>query len=387
MERISYKNFKNDEAYFCERMNSYSNTDKTITVYNRSVVEFDYNILKNYEPIHLRYINVVDEEDNENGNLRVAFHNTRIKYPHGIGYYEDMFEEVYKDYFDRFFETVDLTDEQKEEVISNIKRKVCIINSLKHVKKKMENGLISNFVEYKLDSNISVSRGELNEPEIEKPKKIITMRYTDYKKTDFSSVKDSYNKDEKTIDVYVPVDYEYSLERKVITMNYKDSKKYSFQTVDGTFDKKYNTIDVYVPLNFEYELPKTKIIKMYYDDFQKCNFRKIPDSYDSKEHTFDVCVPEDYEYELPEFHVVTVLYKDYKKKYKNKYRVCGSYNDKKGTIDMLFPVGVEYIKDEKDEHYEKIHAFRKGYTNEVTIEPKILNPDDIEVEVPECLKN
>lgn len=210
MERILYKIFKNDEAYFCERMNSYNNTDKTIIVYNRSVVEFDYQILKDYEPIHLRYINVDYEDDSDDGSLRVAFHNKRSKNSHCIDYYKDLFEEVYKDYFDKYFETVDLTNEQKEEVISNIKRKVCNIRILRQVNKKMEEGLITNFVEYKLDSNICVSKGELNEPEIEAPKKVITMKYTDYKKTDFSSVKDSYNKDNKTIDVYVPVDYEYS---------------------------------------------------------------------------------------------------------------------------------------------------------------------------------
>ena len=385
--RILYKNFKNDELYFYADNNSYNQEDKTIEVRERKVVEFDYKLFDDFKPIHYRYVMFVSMYSNV---LQIAFPNMKVDSKEEL-YSKDKFIESYEEYIDEYVQASGLSDEEKMKAIASA-RKTQRKLKIEDIKKGIEEGTVTNYVEYELESNVSVSKGDLDneqaaEPKKEEAKKVIRMKYSDYKKTDFDSVKDSYDKDTKAIDVYVPIDYEYSLERKVITMDYEDYKKHNFKAVEKSYNERKNTVEVYVPLDFEYELPKRKIIDMYYDDAQKCKFRKIPHSYNSRKHTYEVSVPEDFEYTMPKFHIETVLYKDYKNKYEGKYRIANSYNDKKGTIDLWFPEGVEYVRDEKDEHYEEIHAFKEGYTNQVTIEPKVLNPDDFEVEVEECLKN
>ena len=156
----------------------------------------------------------------------------------------------------------------------------------------------------------------------------------------------------------------------------------------------YDIIDVFeeVESNKEYikfiagEDTKTKVITMKYADAKKSGFEKVNGTYSKEDNTVDVIVPADYEYKQVKYHEVEMLYKDYKSKY-SQYKNKHNYSDRNGTITVYLPEGVEYVRSEKDEHYEELHAFKEGYTQEVVIEPKKLNADDIEVEVPECLRN
>lgn len=148
-------------------------------------------------------------------------------------------------------------------------------------------------------------------------------------------------------------------------------------------------------------------IRIKYNDYKNnevfCNCYQVKDSYDSKDKTIEIFVNEllylkfitgefDKKNEQVNKHKIeyietVVLYKDYKKLYESKGYRTKNYNDKNGTIVVYLPKDVTYERSEKDKHYEDRNAFKKGYVDEVTIVPEILNIDDFVVEVPECLKN
>lgn len=337
MKTIKYADYKKQETYYKTIPGSYNKEDKTIGVYDRTLVEFDFKYLKNYKPIHVTMINIGC------GELRVKI-TSKKHYENYNNFYEDQ-----KEYFDGFFEIMSVTEEQKKQIIEKVYDRIADtyrrLTSMDNIKKYIEKGSITNYIEIPLDSlEIINKKDNIEEVKEEKPMKIVTMRYFDYKKTKFKKVPDSYNSRKNTIDVYVPEDY---------------------------------------------ELPEMQIVEVDYDDYKKQfkdKYEQIYGSYNNKKHTVKIRVPMDFEYEFPNFNKVTMLFKDYKKSY-SKYRTVGSYNDKDGTIKVLLPEGVEYVRNEKDEHYEEIHAFKKGYTDEVTITPKKLNIEDFNVEVPECLKN
>ena len=347
MKTIKYKIFKNDEYYF-KKIGNYNAEEKTIDVEDRTVVEVDIYLLKDYEPIHVTYINNA-------GNLKPVF--KRNDYTDWCELYlSDYFREEHEEliskiYADKFGEYNGSTRHQnrKHQIGSELFNQIYFtINTMGKINKLVEKGLAINLVETELEPDVCVSLGGLynsvkKEEKKEVTYKVVTMHYKDYKKTNFKSVKDSYDKREHTIDVYVPEDYEYqATEYKEIEMYYEDTKKYP-------------------------------------------NFRKITKSYSERKHTIRVEVPANFEYEMPIFNEVEMLFKDYKKSY-SKYRT-GKFYESRGTIIVYLPEGVEYVRNEKDEHYEELYAFKKGYTNEVTITPKKLNVEDFNVEVPECLQN
>ena len=117
MKKINYKNFKNDEMYFLEKNGSYESISKTIYVYDRSVVEFDFEIIKGFEPVHVRFINVCNEKDKiYYGTLRPAFIGakaTNDEYFLSGGKFKTInskFEEVYKEFIDKYFKVVEVDD-------------------------------------------------------------------------------------------------------------------------------------------------------------------------------------------------------------------------------------------------------------------------------------
>ena len=121
-------------------------------------------------------------------------------------------------------------------------------------------------------------------------------------------------------------------------------------------------------------------------------YKKVPDSYDSHSKTIKVYMTaaqkEDFEKRMQEeeakWQEVEMPYKEWQKKY-SKYKKHG-YNDRKGTVIVTLPSSIEY-KRTTDEHYEERHAFRAGYTNELTIIPDKIDVDNITVEIPEELIN
>lgn len=104
----------------------------------------------------------------------------------------------------------------------------------------------------------------------------------------------------------------------------------------------------------------TKVVTMKYADAKKSGFEKVKGTYSKEDNTVDVIAPADYEYKPTQYHEVEMLYKDYKSKY-SQYKNKHNYSDRNGTITVYLPEGVEYVRSEKDEHYEELHAFKEDY--------------------------
>ena len=196
MKKINYKNFKNDEMYFLEKNGSYESISKTIYVYDRSVVEFDFEIIKGFEPVHVRFINVCNEKDKiYYGTLRPAFIGakaTNDEYFLSGGKFKTInskFEEVYKEFIDKYFKVVEVDD--KDDFIETLKRRIKQLSSIEKVEKMIAKGQITNLTEYAIEDNICVSKGDLDkqtidsEEEKEEEMKVIRMKYYDYKKNWF----------------------------------------------------------------------------------------------------------------------------------------------------------------------------------------------------------
>lgn len=342
MKTIKYADYKKQETLYKQIKGTYNKEDKTIQVEDRKILEFDFRFVKDYKDLHIKLI--IKNTNSENPRMYFCYKDYYSYYS-----IQEMIYEHNKEYIDgvmkdKGYEITDGMSAREESKCIKFKRQILntlsIFEGLEYSTfEKMIGKSVLNLKEYNPDEV-----EEVKEVEEEKPMKIVTMRYFDYKKTKFKKVPDSYDNRKNTIDVYVPEDY---------------------------------------------KLPEMQIVEVDYDDYKKQfknKFEQIYGSYNNKNHTVKIRVPMDFEYDFPSFNKVTMLFKDYKKSY-SKYRTIGSYNDKDGTIKVLLPEGVEYVRNEKDEHYEEIHAFKKGYTDEVTITPKKLNIADFNVEVPECLKN
>lgn len=380
MKTIKYANYKKNETMYVQVRGTYNSEDKTTKVYDRKVIEFD-NQLKDGSKIHLKFINTnfesdkarfdyyykkIDEMEEEFDYSDCFFSTTnRIKVSEKfVQFYRDnkeVFDKLIKEKtgYDPYFD--ELKTRQKVECFNVINEVftdllcntfyLLTYNSYLDMFKEFEEKEIFNVKIYDPDAadrtneassekaSEQPTKAENMEVKEEEQTKVITMRYFEYKQTNFKSVKDSYDSVKQTIDVYVPLDYK-PAEMKVVKVNYDDYKE------------------------------------KYRDKYEQ-----VYNSYDSSDRTIEIRVPANIEIESTKFHIVEMLFKDYKQKY-SQYKTAGSYSDINGTIKVYLPECVEYVKADKDKNYEIKHAFRKGYIDDITITPKKLNIDDFDNTIP-----
>ena len=230
MKTIKYANYKNNNSNLVTIKDSYNTEDKTIKIEDRQVFEFD--TILNGNTFHLKLLNKSAENQtienydfdhptyyygNRNGkdvpNTKgFFFEEDEIKDFEFVAFYKDN-KEVLDKLIIESGKTFDVEKLKKEKYRYRLRHFIntifndfmldAFINSIKF-KKAIEDGIIFNLKIY--------NPNEIMEevPEQEKEEfKIITMKYSDFLRTGnkYKKVKDSYNKETKTIDVYVPLDY------------------------------------------------------------------------------------------------------------------------------------------------------------------------------------
>lgn len=377
MKTIKYFNYKNNENYYIQVRDTYNSEDKTIKVYDSQRFEFDFKT--KFGMLHIRLFcnNIEDENSIVNWDSNIKYSNDEIPNSDGLFYncdyvlssYEiNTFYKDNKEIIDKMLLTqgidinskLELREKQKgfefiKTIMNSLYNQFFITyKKLSTLFETMKDKGVFNIKIYDTDSNgtneVSFeqqseqpTKTENKEVKEEEQTKVITMRYLEYKQTNFKSVNDSYDSVKQTIDVYVPLDYK-PTEMKVVKVNYDDYKE------------------------------------KYRDKYEQ-----VYNSYDSSDRTIEIRVPIDLEIESTKFHIVKMLFKDYKQKYSQYKTVTGTYSEIYGTIKVYLPEGVEYTKDDKDKNYEIKHAFKKGYIDDITITPKKLNIDDFDNTIPDEL--
>lgn len=271
------------------------------------------------------------------------------------------------------------------------------------------------------------SREQYRQVQEEKAKnnglKVIRVKYSEYKSkyNDCAQVKDSYDKETKTIEIYVKEDlYEERIEKQQkeeelkaiqtkMVVDYNLYKNYfsSIPSVRDSYSSKYREITLLVTPTQRQEIEEKikyledleaqrQDIEVDYEIYKRClknefNYKSYSQKYGTVTlhllpHNIEKAKQMIKEYEDKYIETI-VLYKDYKKLYSEKGYRTKDYNSKKGTIVVYLPKEITYERKEKDKHYEDKFAFKNGFLDELIITPNIINPDDVEVEVPECLMN
>lgn len=263
MKKITYNKFKSDEFYFKKVNGTYNKEEKTIEVEDRKFIEFDFKILKDFEPIHLKYIDV------GNGELKIVLDCVNdSQYLRKLGNFiiygfNDGFKEDNKEYFDRYFQTVSFSDEERKLIINEITNRCIHLNKKILDKMREKTNVIENYKETELDINVNVSYGELSSKKKETEKKetkdevktkVIKIDYSDYKKTDFKKVYNSFDEENHTVDVIVPEDYDYKIPefdiKEVSYSDYKKKYKGKYRVADG-YNPRLGTIKIYFPKEVE----------------------------------------------------------------------------------------------------------------------------------------
>lgn len=137
-----------------------------------------------------------------------------------------------------------------------------------------------------------------------------------------------------------------------------------------------------------------KVVKVkyrYYVDYLKADHKITQDGYDADTRTMETWLTEsditDYNkwldhHDISRMQLVEMPYIEYKKTW-SKYRYK-EYNEVTGTVTVYLPKDMEYVRT-VSKHYEDRHAFRKGYIKELDIVPDTIDPDSIDVVIPDEL--
>lgn len=292
MKTIKYFNYKNNENYYVQVKGTYNSEDKTINVYDSKRFEFDFKT--KFGMLHIRLFcnNIEDENSIVNWDSNIKYSNDEIPNSDGLFYNCDYVLSSYeintfyidnKEIIDKMLLTqgidvnsnLKIREKQKGfEFIKTIKNGLynqffITYKKLSTLFETMKDKGVFNIKIYDPDSNGTnevskqPSKIENKEVKVEQPTKVITVDYDDYKKLGFKQVFGTYNKDNHTINVYVPIDYEYQqMEYKEVKMPYFTYKKSYSKYRMVKYNNETKMVIVRLPIGVEYVEDVDKIEKM-----------------------------------------------------------------------------------------------------------------------------